>query len=128
MQVATPSCRAFAIRHDHRRLVISAVSHPRVATTRYPDRAEVRPLIAELLAGSEDFARLWNSQELGIDHHARQVFQHPQVGPIELDFDLLTVPDREQQVVLFTAEPGSSAYRNLQLLKVIGAQRMDTPA
>jgi transcriptional regulator with XRE-family HTH domain len=106
-----------------RRLVISAVSYLRVATTRYPDSAELRTLIAELLAGSADFAQLWNSQQLRIDHHASQVFQHPQVGPIELDFDILTVPDREQQVVIFTAEPDSEAYHNLQLLKVIGTQQ-----
>lgn len=112
---------------DHRRFMTSAVSYLRVGTSRYPDNAELRSLIAELLAGSKDFAELWNSQELRIDHHARQVVQHPQVGPIELDFDILTVPDRDQQVVLFTAEPGSDAYRNLQLLKVIGTQRMDAP-
>lgn len=112
---------------DDRRLATSAISYLRVATTRYPDSAELRSLIAELLAGSADFAQLWNSQELRIDHHARQVFQHPEVGPLELDFDILTIPDRDQQVLLFTAEPGSDAYRNLQLLKVIGTQRMDVP-
>ena len=111
-----------------RRLVITAVSYLRVATTRYPDSSELRALVAELLAGSADFARLWNSQQLRIDHHASQVFQHPQVGRIELDFDILTVPDREQQVVIFTAEPDSEAYRNLQLLRVIGTQQLNADA
>ncbi|GAA3102488.1 hypothetical protein GCM10017687_12100 [Streptomyces echinatus] len=105
----------------------TAVSYLRVAATHYPDSAELRSLIAELTATSADFARLWNSQELRIDHHVRQVFLHPQVGPIELDFDVLTVPDRDQQVVIFTAEPGSSAHQNLQLLKVMDTQRMDAP-
>ncbi|MCO5968682.1 helix-turn-helix transcriptional regulator [Actinoallomurus soli] len=111
----------------HERLAINAVSYLRVATTRYPDSAELRSLIDELLAGSATFARLWNSQELRIEHHSRQVFQHPKVGPIELDFDILTVPDADQHLVLFTAEPGSASYRNLQFLGVIGAQRMDAP-
>lgn len=109
---------------DHRRFVLSAVSYLRVATTRYPDSPELRALIDELLAGSPEFAELWNSLDLRIDHHARQVFQHPQVGPIELDYDILTVPGRDQQVVIFSAEPGSSAFQNLQLLKVIGTQSM----
>lgn len=112
---------------DHRRFVITAVSYLRVATTRYPDDDELRSLIADLLAGSADFAELWNAQEVRIEHHARQVIRHPQVGPIELDFDILTVPDRDQQLVIFTAEPDSDAYRDLQLLKVIGTQRMDVP-
>ncbi|MFJ4585304.1 helix-turn-helix transcriptional regulator [Streptomyces echinatus] len=112
---------------DRQRLMTTAVSYLRVAATHYPDSAELRSLVAELTATSADFARLWNSQELRIDHHVRQVFLHPQVGPIELDFDVLTVPDRDQQVVIFTAEPGSSAHQNLQLLKVMGTQRMDAP-
>ncbi|NUP48845.1 MAG: helix-turn-helix domain-containing protein [Catenulispora sp.] len=113
---------------DHRRFVLSAVSYLRVATTHYPDSPELRSLIDELLAGSAEFAELWNSLDLRIDHHARQVFQHPQVGPIELDYDILTVPGRDQQVVIFSAEPGSSAFQNLQLLKVIGTQSMESVA
>lgn len=113
---------------DPERFMTSAVSYLRLATTRYPDSAELHSLIAELLAGSAEFARLWNSQELRIEHHARQVFHHPRVGPIELAFDILTLPDRDQQLMLYTADPGSPAYRTLQLLKVIGTQRMDAPA
>jgi transcriptional regulator with XRE-family HTH domain len=109
---------------DHDRFVLSAVSYLRVATTRYPDSPELRSLIGELLAGSPEFADLWTSLDLRIDHHARQVFRHPQVGPIELDYDILTVPGRDQQVVIFSAEPGSSAFQNLQLLKVIGTESM----
>jgi transcriptional regulator with XRE-family HTH domain len=109
---------------DNRRFVLSTVSYLRVATTRYPDDPELRALIDELLAGSQDFADLWNSLELRIDHHSSQVFHHPQVGPIELDYDVLSVPDRGQQLVVFTAEPESVDFRNLQLLKVIGTQSM----
>jgi transcriptional regulator with XRE-family HTH domain len=113
---------------DPERFMTSAVSYLRLATTRYPDSAELHSLIAELLAGSAEFTRLWNSQELRIEHHARQVFHHPRVGPIELTFDILTLPDRDQQLMLYTADPDSQAYRTLQLLKVIGTQRMDARA
>ncbi|NUW43665.1 helix-turn-helix transcriptional regulator [Nonomuraea rhodomycinica] len=103
---------------------VTAVSYLRMAATRYPDSREVQDLVAELVAGSEDFARLWESHQFRIDRHLQQSVRHPQVGAIELDFDVLTVPDQEQQVVIFTAEPDSPAYRSLQLLKVIGTQRM----
>lgn len=115
---------AYGMAQPHR-FVTAAVSYLRVATARYPDSAELRALVDELLAGSEDFARLWNSHELRIEHHNHQRIQHPQVGPIDLDFDVLTVPGQDQQLVIFTAEPDSRAYRTLQLLKVIGTQRMD---
>lgn len=81
------------------------------------------PLAAALF---EDFSAL-RAADRNILRRIFQVFQHPQVGPIELDFDILTVPDLDQQVVIFTAEPGSDSYQNLQLLKVIGTQRMDVP-
>ncbi|MDP4500885.1 helix-turn-helix transcriptional regulator [Nonomuraea turcica] len=106
------------------RFAVTAVSYLRLAATRYPYSRELKNLVAELLAGSEDFARLWNSHQLRIDRHLRQTVRHPEVGVIELDFDVLTVPDQEQQVIIFTAEPESSAYQTLQLLKVIGTQRM----
>ncbi|MEU9898501.1 helix-turn-helix transcriptional regulator [Streptomyces phaeochromogenes] len=109
------------------RFVTAAVSYLRVAAARYPDSAELRALIDELLAGSEDFTRLWNSHELRIDHHHHMEIRHPQVGPVELDFDILTVPGQDQQLIIFTAEPDSSAYRALQLLNVLGIQRMDIP-
>ncbi|MFF3442219.1 helix-turn-helix transcriptional regulator [Streptosporangium sp. NPDC002721] len=106
------------------RFVVTAVSYLRLAVTRYPDNSELKLLVDELVTGSEEFARLWNSHRFHIESHLRQTVRHPQVGPIELDFDVLTVPDQEQQVVIFTADPGSSAYQSLQLLKVIGTQRM----
>ncbi|MFI5845905.1 helix-turn-helix transcriptional regulator [Catenuloplanes sp. NPDC051500] len=102
----------------------TAVSYLRVATTRYPHNAEIQTLIRDLLAGSPEFARLWHDQELRIEHHAHQVLDHPAVGRLELDFEILTMPDRDQQVVMFTAEPGSPVYRALELLRVIGTQDM----
>ncbi|MCT9108763.1 helix-turn-helix transcriptional regulator [Streptomyces mirabilis] len=121
-----PEHRGYGMTQPHR-FVTAAVSYLRVATARYPDNVELRTLIDELLGGSEDFARLWNSHELRIEHHHQQEIQHSQVGPIDLDFDVLTVPGQDQQLIIFTAEPDSRAYRTLQLLKVIGTQRMDIP-
>lgn len=100
----------------------TAVSYLRVAATRYPRSIEIRDLIRDLLAGSPEFAQLWHDQELRIEHHSHQVLDHPAVGRLELDFEILTLPDRDQQLVLFTAEPGSPVYRALELLRVIGTQ------
>ena len=50
------------------------------------------------------------------------MIDHPAVGRLELDFEVLTIPDRDQQIVMFTAEPGTPVYRALELLRVIGTQ------
>ena len=39
---------------------------------------------------------------------------------------ILSLPDRDQQVVLFTAEHDSPVYRALELLRVIGTQDLST--
>ncbi|UBU13913.1 MmyB family transcriptional regulator [Nonomuraea gerenzanensis] len=99
------------------RFVVTAVTYLRLTLTRYPDASELRGLMDELVAGSEVSARMWHSHAFHIDRHLRQQVRHPQLGPIELDFDILTVPEQEQQVVIRTADPDSPAYRSLQLPK-----------
>jgi hypothetical protein len=49
---------------------------------------------------------------------------HPLVGRIEMHCNLLLIPDRDQLVVLFTADPGTSSHQALSLLSVVGTQDM----
>ncbi|EST19221.1 helix-turn-helix transcriptional regulator [Streptomyces roseochromogenus] len=107
---------AFA-RHAARRL--------RTTAARYPDDPEVSALIRELLAGSEEFAGLWASHDVAAEPTLCKTFQHPLVGPVTVNCDALDLTDRDQQVVIYTAVPGSSSEEALRLLSVIGTQRMD---
>ena len=49
------------------------------------------------------------------------------VGPISVNCDSLDVADRDQRVVIYTAEPGSPSEEAMRLLSVVGTQRMDVP-
>ncbi|MEV5876334.1 helix-turn-helix transcriptional regulator [Streptomyces sp. NPDC052101] len=109
---------AFA-RHAARRL--------RSTAARYPDDPEVSALIRELRTGSEEFTRLWDSHDVAAEPTLRKTFQHPLVGPVTVDCDALDVTGRDQQVVIYTAVPGSPSEEALRLLSVIGTQRMDAP-
>ncbi|MFJ9870007.1 helix-turn-helix transcriptional regulator [Streptomyces sp. NPDC101165] len=97
----------------------------RAAAARYPDDPELTGLIGELLAGSEEFARLWASHDVSAEPTLCKTFQHPVVGPVTVDCDVLHITDRDQQVVIYTAAPGSPSEEALRLLSVIGTQRMD---
>ncbi|MET7707825.1 helix-turn-helix transcriptional regulator [Micromonospora sp. NPDC005413] len=97
----------------------------RATAARYPDDPEVTELVGDLLAGSEDFARLWASHDVGAEPTLCKTFQHPLVGPITVNCDVLDITDRDQQVVIYTAVPGSPSEEALRLLSVIGTQRMD---
>ncbi|HWO59225.1 MAG TPA: helix-turn-helix transcriptional regulator [Umezawaea sp.] len=99
----------------------------RATAARYPDDPETSQLVAELLAGSEEFARLWESHDVSGRHALRKTFQHPLVGPVTVDCDALDVTAQDQRVVIYTAAPGSPSEEALRLLSVIGTQRMDVP-
>ncbi|RYJ25217.1 XRE-family transcriptional regulator, Her1 [Streptomyces sp. L-9-10] len=99
----------------------------RAVAARYPGDPEVTGLVDELLAGSEEFTRLWGSHDVSAEPTPRKTFQHPLVGPVTVDCDTLDITDRDQRVVIYTAAPGSPSEEALRLLSVIGTQRMDVP-
>ncbi|HZC61675.1 MAG TPA: helix-turn-helix transcriptional regulator [Streptosporangiaceae bacterium] len=97
----------------------------RATAARYPGDPEVTELVRELLAGSEEFARLWASHDVSAERAQRKTFQHPLVGPVTVNCDVLDITDRDQRVVIYTATPGSPSEEALRLLSVVGTQRMD---
>jgi transcriptional regulator with XRE-family HTH domain len=106
---------------------VYAVGDLRASAARYPDSQRIRALVAELRAGSAEFAQLWDSHQLRSTRHTTKLVHHPVVGDLALNCDVLEVPDRDQHVVIFTAEPGTPSDQAMQLLKVVGTQRMDAP-
>jgi transcriptional regulator with XRE-family HTH domain len=99
----------------------------RATAARYPDDPGVTGLVDELLAGSKEFARLWAAHDVSVELTLRKTFQHPLVGPVTVNCDVLDIADRDQRVVIYTADPGSPSEEALRLLSVIGTQRMDVP-
>jgi transcriptional regulator with XRE-family HTH domain len=101
-----------------------AVGHLRAAAARYPGDQATQELVRELRSRSPEFAALWPSPEVSDQRHLIKTVDHPQLGPIALTCDILLVPERDQHVVLFTAEPGTHAHEALRLLSVIGLQQL----
>ncbi|GAA2682300.1 Helix-turn-helix domain-containing protein [Actinosynnema pretiosum] len=97
------------------------VAQLRTATARYPEDPAIRALVAELNERSTDFATLWRGHDVRPEPVLTKTFRHDEVGEITVDCDTLLLPDRDQHLVLFTAEPGSRDARNLELLHMITA-------
>ena len=53
---------------------------------------------------------------------SRKTFAHPEVGPITLDCDVLTVAGSDLRLVVYTAAPGSADAEALALLGAVGLQ------
>jgi transcriptional regulator with XRE-family HTH domain len=100
----------------------SAVADLRSATARYPDDKGLRQLVADLRAASPRFATLWESRIVGTHREAHKTFDHPDVGLITVDCDVLTVDGSDLRIVAYTAPAGSEAAEKLRLLSVIGTQ------
>jgi hypothetical protein len=92
------------------------------ATGRYPQDAELQALVAGLRAGSPRFAELWDQAPVAPRAASRKSFEHPEVGTITLDCDILTVRDSDLRLIGCTAAPGSPDANALALLGAVGLQ------
>ncbi|MFC7624120.1 helix-turn-helix transcriptional regulator [Microlunatus sp. GCM10028923] len=77
-----------------------------------------------LLAESAEFRRVWDDHEVGIRPNDVKHFVHPEVGALELTCQSLLDPDQSHRLLVYTAHPGSESHEKLQLLAVIGAQKL----
>jgi transcriptional regulator with XRE-family HTH domain len=100
----------------------SAAADLRSATARYPKDADLRRLVADLRDASPRFAELWDARAVGAHEADRKTIHHPDLGPLTLDCDVLTVHGHDLRAVAYTAAPGSDAAGKLRLLAVIGTQ------
>lgn len=69
----------------------------------------------------DEFAALWDRQEVGLRWSNAKRFVHPEVGRIDLFCQALLDPDQGQSLLIFTATPGTESYDKLSLLAVLGA-------
>ena len=94
----------------------------RSALARYPTDPAVTGLVEELREGSADFVRLWERHDVQSAPMLTKTFRHPAVGKITVDCDSLTLTERDQHLVLYTAPLGSRDAEALALLNVLGPE------
>ena len=99
----------------------SVVSDLRRATGRFPGSGRLASLVQDLTAGSPRFAELWASGAVGAHREDHKIVQHPAVGPIAVDCDVLTDGDAERKIVVLTAAPDSEDEGKFRLAVVSGA-------
>ncbi|MCG0290507.1 helix-turn-helix transcriptional regulator [Streptomyces sp. PSAA01] len=109
---------------DRRQFQAALVADLRTAAARYPADQGLRRLVAELRANSERFAELWDSGTVGHHEASRKTIDHPRVGTLTLDCDVLTVAGSDLRIVVYTAEPGTEDAERLALLTVLGTQTL----
>jgi len=93
----------------------------RVAYTADP-QGRAGDIVAALLEVSPEFAELWRLHEVDVTHHQDlKRYRHAELGEMELYCQRLVDPDQAQELLVFSAVPGSPDYEKLQLLAAVGA-------
>lgn len=98
------------------------VAKLRAASARYPDDPGIRHLLGRLRAGSAEFVRRWERHWVCVRHGTTKRLDHPVVGELELDCEVLDIADRGQQLIIYTAATGSRSAEALRLLDVVGTE------
>jgi hypothetical protein len=92
------------------------------AAARYCDDRDLAAMISDLRVRSDWFARLWDGYTVSRQISDRKTILSPAVGPVTVDCDILTAPDSDLRIVIYTARPGSEDAGKLDLLRVAGLQ------
>ncbi|MEU5906615.1 helix-turn-helix transcriptional regulator [Micromonospora sp. NPDC047467] len=119
-----PGTRARHTPQSLRAFETALVADLRTAAGSYPADQQLRQLVAELRANDDRFATLWDSGTVGRHEAARKTIDHPHVGPLTLDCDVLTVASSDLRIMIYTAEPDTEDADRLALLTVLGTQAL----
>ncbi|MGW5863464.1 helix-turn-helix transcriptional regulator [Streptomyces sp. NPDC055239] len=96
----------------------------RATASRYPADPRLQDLVGTLRTRSPLFEELWQSGAAVPPPGAHKTIDHPHVGAITLDCDILHVTGNDLHIMIYTAEPGTEDAERLALLSVIGTQTL----
>ncbi|MEV7388102.1 MULTISPECIES: helix-turn-helix transcriptional regulator [unclassified Streptomyces] len=113
---------------DWRAVARGSVAHLRTMAAKHPDDPRLNSLVGELSMQDKDFGQWWGSRHVPSRKLGAKRFHHPVVGELVLDWDTFTgSADPDQQLVVWTAEPGTPSYDGLRALASRAAGRLGGP-
>ena len=119
-----PAARLIYPEEDHRLHGRVFTAQLRMVYTREGKGSRAAAVVDALLASSPDFATIWAEHDVSTLYRDRKRITHPELELIELHCQTLVDPDQSQTLLVFTAVPGTEDYEKLQLLSVLGDQRL----
>jgi transcriptional regulator with XRE-family HTH domain len=108
---------------DRDRQSRAQVANLRAAYGSMGPKSRAGELVRALTRTSPEFAGLWERHEVAKRFEDHKILLHPELGPIEVDCQVLFTEDQSQALLVLTAPPRSEGYEKLQLLAVLGQER-----
>jgi hypothetical protein len=109
-----PRFRGFYV--DRERVIREGIADLRAAWAAHPDDAALAKLVDELVAGSAEFARLWEERAVRVNGRGRKPLCHPRLGELTVEFEVLVpLQDPDLRLVLYRGadEPSRAALARL---------------
>lgn len=124
--IAGPGTRAVHTPVEKAEFDAGLVADLRVTAARYPADRRLKALIRELSAQSPRFVELWQTAVLppSQDRSRHKIIDHPDVGRISVDCDVLIVAGDDLRIMVYSAEPGTEDAERLALVLVLGTQHL----
>ena len=121
-----PGTRAVHTPAEQAEFETGLVADLRLTAARYPADQRLKLLTRDLAAQSPRFVELWESggAEPHHDYGRRKIVDHPDVGRITLDCDVLVVAADDLRIMIYTAEPETEDAERLALAIVLGTQAL----
>ncbi|MEU6253860.1 helix-turn-helix transcriptional regulator [Streptomyces sp. NPDC047043] len=123
---AHAALRPFRSEREDDAFAASIVADLKHAVSRYPADVRLARLVENLRDASPAFADYWVTATASQHTSDRKTVEHPEVGDIVLDCDVLVVPGADLRMVTYTAAAGSSDAGKLDLLRVTGGRTSPT--
>jgi transcriptional regulator with XRE-family HTH domain len=98
-------------------LARAVVSYLRMEAARKPDDPRLAELVGDLSIRDAQFRQWWAGTHVAVKRRGKRSYDHPIVGQLTLEWDALTSDaEPDQQLVVYTAEPGSRSEQALREL------------
>ncbi|MBB2912584.1 transcriptional regulator with XRE-family HTH domain [Streptosporangium becharense] len=107
---------------DRDRQSRAQVANLRAAYGSMGPRSRAGELVRALQKASAEFAELWDRHEVAKRFEDHKTLIHPELGPIELDCQVLFTEDQSQALLVLTAPPRTEGHEKLRLLAVLGQE------
>jgi transcriptional regulator with XRE-family HTH domain len=113
---------------DWEGLARAVIAYMRMEAARRPDDPRLAQLVGDLSIRDAQFRQWWAGTHVAVKRRGTRTYNHPVVGEITLDWDALTSDaEPDQQLVVYTAEPGSRSEQALRELAAWAAENIGTP-
>jgi transcriptional regulator with XRE-family HTH domain len=119
-----PAVRDAFPAEDHEHHTQTLTAHLAAVYAKTGPKSPAGTLVKALREGSNEFSRAWDQHPVVGPYCKPKRIQHPELGLLELYGQTLLDPDQYQTLIIFTAAPGSDSHDKLQLLSIIGSQRL----